>query len=99
MGVDLMCGACASQHWRPVFPIDTIPAGHPMLGISQPAGIQAGSRFPDGFALNWFWWDMETLSNSAELLTSQAHVVAMPSANAFYAYGHPFSWSANTGNE
>lgn len=90
------------MHHRPVFPVDTIPAGHPLLnsgGLGQPGGIGAGSTFPDGYALNWFWWDMETLSNSAELLTSQARVSSMPAANAFYAYGHPFSWSANTGTE
>jgi len=89
------------MNYRPVFPIDVIPEGHPMLtsGISQPSGVRAGQPFPGGYGAKWFWWDMETLSNSAELLTQQAQVVEMPSANAFYAYGHPFSWSANTGTE
>ena len=112
---------CDYMNYRPVFPIDVIPEGHPMLtsGISQPGGIAAGQPFPSGFTLDivgqvnvedepvrvpmsglsWFWWDMDTLSNSYELLTQQATVVEMPAANAFYAYGHPFSWSANTGTE
>merc|ERR1711871_1352838 len=62
-------------------------------------GLNAGDSVAGDYSVPWDFWTMDTLSNSVELLTSEASVINMPGVNAFYAYGHPYSWSANTGTE
>jgi hypothetical protein len=84
---------------RPVFPIDVIPGGHPMHNLPENSNFSAGQKFPASDELYWYWWNSTLLWQSVELLTSDAQKIQMPSADAFYAYGHPYSWSANTGLE
>jgi hypothetical protein len=86
------------RSWRPIFPVNTFPEGHPALSVPG-TGLSAGDDVAGDYSVPWYFWTMDTLSNSVELLTSEASVINMPGVNAFYAYGHPYSWSANTGTE
>jgi len=93
------------QEVRPIFPIDVIPANHPMTtaGLGNSAcdtfACAGGSGDQEADDVSFFWWDFEALSANQFLQAADMQTISMPGPNAFYAYSYPYSWSANTGRE
>ena len=90
-------GGTSYKEVRPVFPVDQVPHDHPLLTT----GLNSDTGTCRTIAANmaWFWWDFNTLSANQFLTATGRTTMAMPGANAFYAYSYPYSWSANTGRE
>ena len=80
----------------PLYPVSTWPGYH--VKVQNSGGrlntTVAGSYIPET-DLTYEWLLPETLLGT-ELDLDQAAVVKTFGAHAFYAYGYPSSWSANT---
>lgn len=93
------------QEERPIFPVSVFPKGSPVLDVTQtnPADVDECKHIPSALnpgskLANFWWWDMDQYYND-DFLPPPTTSVAMPAANAFYAYSYPYAWSANTGRE
>jgi len=82
---------------RPIFPVDVWPENHELFKASSTTA-QAGDVIQHDYLYPWFWWNMTELSAEPTPALGLPFV-DMPGPTAFYAYGYPYYWSANTGQE